>query len=341
MNIKLNTRYLGLDLPHPFVVGASPLINHLERVREIEDAGAAAIVMHSLFEEQILYEDLAEHAYIQGHEETFAEATSYFPRASEFVFNAETYLEQIQKIKNMVSIPVIGSLNGRTPMGWTDYAQKIEQAGADALELNLYTQPSVKEIDPNQIESNAIEVVRSICQKVKIPVAVKLSPYYTSLPHFARQLEEAGASGLVIFNRFYQPDIDIETLNTVPYLQLSESSELPLRLRWLAILYGRYRLDLACTGGVHTSTDAIKAVMSGADVVQTVSVLLKMGVGYLRTLISSMAQWMEEHEYESLEEMKGSMSYAHTPNPEVIERANYVKLLTDAQLRDRFGPVKW
>ncbi len=341
MNVKLNTRYLGLDLPHPFVVGASPLVNQLDRVREIEDSGAAALVMHSLFEEQILYDDLAEHAHIQGHEETFAEATSYFPRSSQFVFDSDSYLDQIQKIKSMVAIPVIGSLNGRTPVGWTDYAENIEQAGADALELNLYAQPTVDEADPAHVESNAIEIVRSVCQKVKIPVAVKLSPYFTSLPHFVRQLEGAGAAGVVIFNRFYQPDIDIEALNTVPHLQLSESSELLLRLRWLAILYGRYRLDLACTGGVHTSTDAIKAVMSGADAVQTVSVLLKMGVKYMRTLINGMGQWMEEHEYESVKEMKGSMSYENTPNPEAIERTNYVKLLTDAQLQDRFGPIKW
>lgn len=341
MNVDLKTKYLGLDLPHPLVVGASPLVGSLDRVREIEDAGAAALIMHSLFEEQILMDDLAEDSYIHGHEETFAEATSYFPGSSTFALNPETYLERIQEIKEIVSMPVIASLNGRTPSGWTDYAGDIEKAGADALELNLYFQPAVHADHPAKIEEDAVMIVKSVCDRVQIPVSVKLSPYFTSLPHFVKQVAEAGAKGVVLFNRFYQPDIDIEELQTTPYLQLSESSELLLRLRWLAILRDQVSIDLSCSGGVHTPVDVIKAVMSGADSVQMVSCLLKNGVGHLSTLRQQVQDWLEEHEYPSLAEMKGSMSYRNTPNPDAIERANYVKILTEAQIQDRFGPVKW
>lgn len=341
MNIDLSTRYLGLKLQHPLVIGASPLVDNLDRVREIEDNGAAAIVMHSLFEEQILLDSLSEETYIEGNQESFAEAISYFPNASSFALNPETYLIRLQKIKSMVSMPVIGSLNGKTPSGWTDYARDIESAGADALELNLYATPTLDETDPNTAESYSIAVVRSVCQQVKIPVAVKISPYYSSLPYFIRQLENAGASAVVLFNRFYQPDIDIEELETVPSLKLSESHEILLRLRWLAILRDNFSIHLSCSGGVHTVNDVIKATMAGADSVQVVSALLKNGVGFIRTLRNELEDWMVEHEYASIQEMKGSMSYRNTPNPEAIERANYVKILTTAQIQDRFGPVKW
>ncbi len=341
MNPDLTTDYLGLKLKHPLVVGASPLVDHLDRVREIEDAGASAIVMHSLFEEQILMDHLAEEAFVEGPAETFSEATSYFPASSAFTLNTETYLSRIQKIKEMVSMPVIGSLNGRTPSGWTDYAKDIEQAGADALELNLYFQPSAVDKSPTEIETDAVSIVRSVCAQVQIPVAVKLSPYFTSLPHFVRQLEAAGARGVVLFNRFYQPDIDIEELQTLPHLQLSDSTELLLRLRWLAILRDPFNLSFACSGGVHSSVDALKAVMSGADCVQMVSALLKNGVRHLTTTLEGLTHWMEEHEYESISQMKGSMSYRNTPNPEAIERANYLKIITAAKLQDRFGPVHW
>lgn len=341
MSVNLKTNYLGIELQHPLVVGASPLVDNLDRVREIEDAGAAALVMHSLFEEQILMDDLAEDSYVHGHEDTFAEATSYFPGSSAFALNPETYLERIQKIKEIVSMPVIGSLNGRTPSGWTDYAGDIEKAGADALELNLYFQPGLNIDHPAKIEEDAIKIVRSVCQRVKIPVSVKLSPYFTSLPHFAKLAAQAGAKGLVLFNRFYQPDIDIEELQTTPHLQLSDSSELLIRLRWLAILRDQVSMDLACSGGVHTNADVIKSLMAGADSVQMVSCLLKNGVGQLAALRKELEDWMEEHEYPSVEEMKGSMSYRNTPNPDAIERANYVRILTSAQIQDRFGPVKW
>lgn len=341
MKIDFSTRYLGLTLPHPLVVGASPLVDNLDRVREIEDTGAAAIVMHSLFEEQILLDNLSEETYIDGNTDSYAEATSYFPTASSFALNPETYLTRLQKIKQMVSMPVIGSLNGKTPSGWTDYARDIESAGADALEMNLYSTPTLDETDPNTAEAQTISMVRSVCQQVKIPVAVKISPYYSSLPHYIRQLEGAGAKAVVLFNRFYQPDINIEDLETIPSLKLSESPELLLRLRWLAILRDNFSINLSCSGGVHTTEDIIKAVMAGADSVQMVSALLKHGVGHIRTLLNELEDWMGEHEYTSISQMKGSMSYRNTPNPEAIERANYVKILTTAQVHDRFGPVKW
>jgi len=337
----LRTRYLGLELPHPLVVGASPLCDHLDRVREMEDHGVAALVMHSLFEEQILQEQLAADTFVHGHEETFAEATSYFPGGADFALTAENYLGQIEKIRARVSFPVIASLNGRTPSGWVDYARDMEGVGADALELNLYFQPTPEERPADAIEKEAVDIVRSVCARVGIPVAVKLSPYFSSLPHFVRRLEEAGAAGVVLFNRFYQPDIDIEEWRTQPHLQLSESAELLLRLRWLAILHGRYELDLACSGGVHTGEDAVKALMSGAACVQMVSSVLRHGVGHVATVLTALDEWMAAHEYGSLAELVGSMSYANTPNPEAVERANYVRLLTDAQVQDRFGPVAW
>lgn len=339
MNIDLSTHYLGLELKNPLVVGASPIANRLDSVRQSEDAGASAVILHSLFEEQIMMDDLAEEHYIHGNEESFGEATSYFPGSAAFSLNTETYLTHIQNIKQAVSIPVIGSLNGRTPTGWTDYASEIESAGADALELNLYFQPTIDETDPAEIEAEALQIVRSVRQSVNIPVAVKLSPYFTSLPHFVRQLEARGADAVVLFNRFYQPDIDIEELAHAPHLELSTSSELLLRLRWLAILHGRFDLDLACTGGVHTAHDLVKALMSGADAVQAVSAILKNGVDWIPTLLHQLEAWMEEHEYSSVTEMQGCMSYNNTPNPEAIERANYVRTLTDAQLNERFGVI--
>ena len=339
MNIDLSTRYLGLELKNPLVVGASPIGDRLDRVRQSEDAGASAIILHSLFEEQIMMDDLAEEHYVHGNEESFGEATSYFPSSASFSLNTETYLTHIQEIKQAVSLPVIGSLNGRTSTGWTDYASEIEAAGADALELNLYFQPTIDETDPAAIEAEALQIVSSVRKSVKIPVAVKLSPYFTSLPHFVRQLEKSGANAVVLFNRFYQPDIDIEELATAPHLELSTSSELLLRLRWLAILHGRFDLDLACTGGVHTAQDMVKAIMSGADSVQAVSAVLKNGVGWIASMLEQLEAWMDEHEYASVADMKGCMSYDNTPNPEAIERANYVRTLTDAQLNERFGVI--
>lgn len=341
MNPVLSTSYHGIQLPHPLVVGASPLVDKLDRVRAMEDAGAAAVVMHSLFEEQILLDSLVEETFVDAHESSFGEAISYFPSSCRLAPDADSYLTRLARIKEAVSIPVFASLNGRTDKGWASYAAEIEQAGADALELNLYSQPTSDETPSNEIECKAVEIVRSVCSCVSIPVAVKISPFYTSLPHFARQLEAAGARALVIFNRFYQPEINIDDLTAASSLQLSDSSELNLRLRWLAILHGRQTLDLACTGGVHSHKDVIKALMAGATTVQMVSALLLNGVPRIGEILQQVAAWMEEREYSSIDQLRGSMSYSRTPNPEAIERANYVRMVTSAQLRDRFGPVEW
>ncbi len=341
MNPTLSTSYHGIQLPHPLVVGASPLVDQLDRVRAMEDAGAAAVVMHSLFEEQILLDNLVEETFVDAHEDSFGEATSYFPSTCRIAPDADSYLARIARIKEAVSIPVFASLNGRTDRGWASHAAEIEQAGADALELNLYSQPTSDETPSDEVESKAADIVRSVCASISIPVAVKISPFYTSLPHFARRLESAGARALVIFNRFYQPEINIEDLTASSTLQLSDSSELNLRLRWLAILHGRQALDLACTGGVHSHTDVIKALMSGATTVQMVSTLLLNGVSRIGEILQRVATWMEDREYTSIDQLRGCMSHSRTPNPEAIERANYVRMVTSAQLRDRFGPVKW
>lgn len=325
--MDLSTTYLGLNLPHPFIVGASPMIYSMDTVRRLEDAGVAAIVMHSLFEEQIINQQTGLEEHIKGHEDFYAEATSYYPQAEGFQLGPEKYLEQLAGIKEVVSVPVIGSLNGVHEGAWVEYARLIEDAGADALELNLYFLPRADDESSSVVEQRCFQIVRMVRQFVSIPIAVKLSPYFTSLPHFAHRLEEAGASGVVLFNRFFQPDIDIEELETVPSLKLSDPSELLLRLRWLAVLFGRFRLSLGVTGGVHTATDAIKSVMAGADAIQMVSALLKNGPEHLKTVREEMAAWMEEHEYASLQQMRGSMSYQHSPNPDAVGRANYMKII--------------
>jgi len=325
--MNLETEYLGLTLPHPFVLGASPLAANLDRVRRAEDGGAAAIHLHSLFEEQTLHQEAGLEAHVYAHAESFAEAADYFPPEAEYHFGPDDYLEHLRAAKHAVNIPVIASLNGTHLGGWTHFAKEMENAGADALELNLYYQPRSDEESAAAVEDRLIEIVKAVAESTRLPVAVKLSPFFTSLAHMARRLEGAGAHSLVLFNRFYQPDIDLDELSTVPLLQLSDSSELLLRLRWLAVLFGRYRLNLACTGGVHTRDDALKALMCGADCVQLVSELLVHGVDRLRGLRREVEQWMEGMEYESLAQMKGSMSYLHAPNPEAIERANYLRIL--------------
>lgn len=327
MSVKLNSSYLGLSLKNPLIVGASPLVDYLSKVREVEDAGAAAIVMHSLFEEQVDSTAAGTDAHLHSHEESFAEATSYFPDGVDFALGPDRYLEQIRDIKETVSIPVIGSLNGRTQGGWLGFAEDIEAAGADALELNLYFQPTDTETPAAVIESESIAIIRAVHEKVSLPISVKLSPYFTSLPHFVRRIAVAGAKSVVLFNRFYQPDIDIENLETVSSLQLSNSSELLLRLRWLAILRDRIPIELSCSGGVHTAEDVIKATMAGADNVQMVSAILRHGASHLKDTLKNLETWLEEFEYPSIEELRGSMSHRHNPNPEAIERANYLKIL--------------
>jgi dihydroorotate dehydrogenase (fumarate) len=325
--VDLSTTYLGLRLPHPFMPGASPLVDDLDTVKQLEDAGAAAIVMHSLFEEQITAEQVGTIHAMELHEESFAEALSYFPTPDDFALGPEPYLEQIRRIKAAVAVPVIASLNGVTPAGWLGYARLIEQAGADALELNVYS----LETDPADtaagVEGRLLDIVRTVKAAVRIPVAVKLSPFFSAMARVAHELDAIGADGLVIFNRFYQPDIDIEALEAVPSLRLSDSGELLLRLRWLAILSGRLRASLAVTGGVHTYVDAIKAVMAGAHAVQMVSALLQNGPAQLHYVRQQVAHWMEEHEYTSLAQMQGSMSLLHCPDPAAFERANYMRVL--------------
>ena len=325
--MDLSTTYLGLHLPHPFMPGASPLVDDLGTVRQLEDAGAAAIIMHSLFEEQITRDQLETIHSMEVHAESFPEAVSYFPRPHEYTLGPDQYLEQIHRIKAAVAIPVIASLNGVTASGWFEYARSIEQAGADGVELNMYYVATDAQESGQMVEHRLLEVVRAIKAAVRIPIAVKLSPFFSSLAHIAHELDSLGADGLVIFNRFYQPDIDIEELDVVPSLRLSDSSELLLRLRWLAILSGRVRASLAVTGGVHTHLDAIKAIMTGADAVQMVSALLAGGPRQLRTIREQMVGWMEEHEYESLRQMHGSMSLQRSPDPSAFERANYVRIL--------------
>jgi len=326
--MDLSTTYLGFKLPHPLMPGASPLVDELDTVKRLEDAGAAAIVMHSLFEEQITREALGREAAIEAHEDSFAEALSYFPRPEEYRLGPDSYLEQIRKIKKAVKVPVIASLNGTTPSGWLEYAKLIEQAGADALELNVYYLATDTQESSDLVEQRTLDAVKVVKEEVKIPLAVKISPYFSSLAHFAKQLDDAGADGIVLFNRFYQPDIDIEALEVVPNLNLSHSPTLRLRLRWLAILHGHLKASLACSGGVHTVEDAIKAVMAGASAVQVVSALLNAGPQHLKALRDGMQRWMEKHEYESLEQMRGSMSHANCPNPQALERANYMKILS-------------
>lgn len=325
--MNLSTQYLGLTLAHPFMTGASPLVDRLDLVRHLEDAGVSAITMHSLFEEQIAMEQVATIRHMESHAEAYAEALSYFPAPDDYALGPDAYLEQIRRIKAMVDVPVIGSLNGSTGRGWVEYAKLIEQAGADALELNVYFLATDPDESSAAIETRVLNVAGSVKEAVSIPVAVKLSPFFTSLPHLARHLDAVGVDGLVLFNRFYQPDIDVEALDVAPRLQLSDSSELLLRLRWLAILRGRVKASLAATGGIHTGLDAIKAVMAGASGVQLVSVLLHHGPDKLRDLQREFARWMEDHEYESVEQMCGSMSLERCPDPAAFERANYTRIL--------------
>lgn len=325
--MDLSTRYLGLDLPHPLVLGASPLVDELDAVKRAEDAGAAAIVMHSLYEEQLTFEQMATNSHIERHGEAFAEALSYLPDPVEFALGPDEYLEQLRRIRETVDVPIIGSLNGATPRGWLEYATLIEQAGAHALELNVFDVPDDPDDDAAAVESRLIEMVSTVAGEVTVPLAVKLSPFYSSLPNLARRLVEAGASGLVLFNRFYEPDIDLEELEVTSYLTYSAPSELLLRLRWLAVLSARVETSYAVTGGVHRATDALKAVMAGADAVQIVSLVLSKGPEVLSTLRAELADWLEQHEYESLAQAKGSMNLDRCPDPYAYERGNYLRLL--------------
>lgn len=325
--MDMTTTYLGLRLAHPLITGASPLVDHLDVVRQLEDAGAAAITMHSLFEEQIATDREALWDHFDAHAHTSAEAGTYFPRQDEYALGPDQYLEQLRRIKEAVAVPVIASLNGVTGDGWTDYARAMQQAGADAIEVNVYAVATDPGMSGVAIEQRVVEAARLVRAAVAIPVAVKLSPFFSSIAHLAHELQGEGVDGLVLFNRFYQPDLDIEHLDVTPRLKLSDSSELLLRLRWLAILSGQFDGSLAASGGVHTATDAIKAIMTGAHAVQLVSALLQHGPQQLAILRRELDRWMVEHEYESIAQMRGSMSLQRCPDPAAYERGNYVKLL--------------
>jgi dihydroorotate dehydrogenase (fumarate) len=326
--VDLTTNYLGLALKNTLVASSSPLSHKVSSVQELEEAGIAAVVMYSLFEEQIIRESLKLHEDLSRGTNQFAEALTYIPEIGSYSIGPDTYVEHLRKLKQATKIPIIGSLNGVSTGGWIEYAQKIEQAGADALELNLYYLATDPDLTSAELEDTYYTLVRDVCEQVKIPVAVKLSPFYTSLPNFARRLVEAGAKGLVLFNRFYQPDFDLEELDVVPNLVLSNSNELRLPLRWIAILYGRVQADLALTSGVHTATDMLKAVMAGASVTMVASELLQNGINRIPAMLTDLHAWMVEHEYESITQMKGSMSQQAVAEPAAFERANYMKVLS-------------
>jgi dihydroorotate dehydrogenase (fumarate) len=320
--MDLATTYLGMRLPHPLIVGAGPLGDDLDTVRALEDAGASMLVLRSLYEEEITTEQLDAFKYVESYSESFAEAGSFEPDSTG-VIGADEYLEHLHRVKAAVSIPVLGSLNGVTAGGWIAYARQLEQAGADGIELQIYHAASDISLTAADVERQVTEIVSEVKRSVRIPIAVKLAPLLTAFANFAKQLDAAGADGLVLFTRFHKADIDVENLDVVRTLTLSDSSELPMRLRGAAILSGRVKASIAITGGVHTGLDVIKATMAGAHVTQLVSALLRHGPGHLRMVRHEIESWMLEHEWTSLDEMRGNMSLGRIPDPAAFERANF------------------
>ncbi|MGA8366636.1 MAG: dihydroorotate dehydrogenase-like protein [Candidatus Acidiferrales bacterium] len=331
--IDISTRYLGLTLKSPLVASSSPLCESVENLRRMEDAGIAAVVLPSLFEEQLQLESKALDSDLWRGGESFAESLNYFPDMKTYNLGPEGYLELIRRAKQNLSIPVIASLNGVSVGGWIRYATLMQEAGADAIELNLYAVVTDPTLESSQVEQEYCELVKHLKASVKIPVAVKLSQFFTAIPHFAQHLCAAGADGLVLFNRFYQPEFDLESFEVVPSLTLSTSQELLMRLHWVAVLYGRLRANLALTGGVHTAEDVLKAIMAGANVAMMTSALLRHGIEHAELVLSQVTRWMGEHEYESIRQMLGSMSYLSAARPDVFERVNYMKVLSSYALR--------
>jgi len=323
----LSTTYLGLKLKSPLAPSSSPLMQKIDNLKRMEEAGAAAVVLHSLFEEQIVRESEGLDASLEQSTYRFAEALTFFPDLQNYNVGPDGYLEHIRKAKAAVSIPVIASLNGVSTGGWLKYAQKIQQAGADALELNMYYIAADPAQTSTQIEQMYIDLLRDIRAAVSLPIAVKLSLHFSAFANMAQRLDQAGANGLVLFNRFYQPDLDLENLKVVPNLELSTSDLLRVRLRWIALLYGRIKADLAVTGGVHTAEDVLKAMMAGAKIAMMTSALLRNGIDHIRVVRADLVKWMEEHEYVSIEQMQGSMSQKAVAQPAAFERANYMKVL--------------
>jgi len=324
---ELSTHYMGIPLKNPIVASASPLSHSLGGIRQLEDAGAAAVVMYSLFEEQITLESHQLDRYLSNGAESFPEALSYFPEMDYYNVGPEEYLTLLHRAKEAVHIPIIGSLNGVSRGGWTRYARLMEQAGADAIELNVYYLPTNPDISGAEVEQMYVDVLRDVRQHVEIPVAVKIGPYFSSMAHIARRLAAAGADALVLFNRFYQPDFDLVNLEVEPRLTLSRSHELRLPLHWVAILYGRVSVDFAITGGIHTHEDVLKAMMAGANVAMMASGLLENGPRRIGEILADMTRWMQEYEYESVAQMRGSLSQRNVSEPAAFERANYMKVL--------------
>jgi dihydroorotate dehydrogenase (fumarate) len=329
--IDLTTRYLGLTLRTPLVPSASPLSQEIASIRRLEDAGASAVVLYSLFEEQLRQESAELDHHLSTGTESFAESLTYFPQASEFRLGPEGYLEHIRKAKEAVDIPIIASLNGATVGGWTKFAQEIEQAGADALECNIYYIPTDPELKAAEIEQTYVDIVWAVKSAISIPVAIKISPFFTNIANVAKRLDDAGADGLVLFNRFYQPDIDLEELEIRPNVLLSTPQALRLPLTWIGILYGKLKASLAATGGVHDPEDAIKMLMVGANVTMLCSSLLRNGINQLRHMERGIVDWMEQHEYESVKQMQGSMSQLRCPDPSAFERAQYMRAVKSLQ----------
>ena len=325
--MDLTTRYLGLNLRTPLVPSASPLSDEVDSIKRMEDAGASAVVLHSVFEEQVRGEREAVQFYMQYGTETFAESLTYFPKSSEFRADPDQYLSKIRKAKDAVQIPVIASLNGTAIGGWIEYAKKMQQAGADALELNVYTVSTEMDRTAAEVEQNYIDILSAVKSVVSIPVAIKLHPFFSNMAHMAKRLDQAGANGLVLFNRFYQPDIDLEALEVRSNVNLSTPQEMRLPLRWIAILYGRIKADLAATTGIHSATDVIKMLMAGADVTMLCSVLLAKGIDVIQRIETEMSNWMAEHDYQSVRQLQGSMSQKHCADPAAFERAQYMKAI--------------
>lgn len=327
--MNLSTTYLGLKLRSPLVPSAAqPLTENVDNIKRMEDAGAAAVVLHSLFEEQLSLERREIFESMTQGTDSFAEALTYFPEPSEFHVGPEVYLQNIQKAKASVQIPIIASLNGSTAGGWVEYAQKIEKAGADAIELNIYWIPTDPSLTSIRIEDTYVDILRSVKEQVNIPVAVKLSPFFTNFANMARRLEAVGADGLTLFNRFYQPDMDLESLEVTPNILLSTPMAMRVPLRWIAILRDQVGLSLAATSGIHRATDALKMLMAGADVTMMCSALLRHGVKHITTVENEIRAWMEEHDYESIEQLKGSMSQKNCPDPAAFERAQYMRAVS-------------
>lgn len=329
--VDLATNYLGLRLRSPLVVSASPLSRDLESVCHMEEAGASAVVLYSLFEEQLRQEELDLDYHLAAGTESFAESLTYFPNPSEFYSGPEGYLDHIRKAKAATRIPIIASLNGSTLGGWTKFAAEIERAGADAIECNIYSIPTDPAVSAETIENTYVEIVRAVKSTVTIPVAVKLSPFFSNLAHVAHRLDSIGADALVLFNRFYQPDIDLEALEIRPNVLLSTPQALRLPLTWIGILYGRVKANLAATSGVHGAEDVVKLLMVGANVTMLSSALMRHGINHLRHVERELREWLEEHEYESVAQMQGSLSQLKCPNPEAFERAQYMRAVKGMQ----------